>query len=263
MKNRQRATENGKSAPALEGRRGFWARIGGSKASEDNNDTGPLRFGTFGGVFIPSILTILGVILFMRANFVIGQASIIHAAVILLIAKFITFSKAIRIVFETRSPSPFPWKIVFDSANRIGIAYFCSPDAVSRPGRKKDKFGRARGGVGGALYLQSASAGRNSPPRPLGVGVSRPHGALIPGSRATSAFEPGQAGRSSHKEILDVCRGGAWGEPPAGSTPRFVWSKRGARSLRNQPSRRGNPCPDGVFFRVGRGGQVGQVGRTG
>jgi hypothetical protein len=37
------------------------------------------RFGTFGGVFTPSILTILGVIMFMRANFVVGQAGVLGA----------------------------------------------------------------------------------------------------------------------------------------------------------------------------------------
>jgi len=34
------------------------------------------ELGTFGGVFTSSILTILGVIMFMRAGFVIGQAEI-------------------------------------------------------------------------------------------------------------------------------------------------------------------------------------------
>jgi amino acid transporter len=50
----------------------------------------PNRLGTFGGVFTPSILTILGVIMFMRAGYVIGEAGIFHALVILLIAKGIS-----------------------------------------------------------------------------------------------------------------------------------------------------------------------------
>lgn len=37
------------------------------------------RLGTFGGVFTPSVLTILGVIMFMRAGFVLGQSGILHA----------------------------------------------------------------------------------------------------------------------------------------------------------------------------------------
>jgi len=48
------------------------------------------KFGTFGGVFTPSILTILGVILFMRANFVVGQAGVRNALIILIISKTIT-----------------------------------------------------------------------------------------------------------------------------------------------------------------------------
>jgi amino acid transporter len=54
------------------------------------NDHKAVKFGTFGGVFTPSILTIFGVIMFMRANFVIGQAGIYAAITILLIAKAIT-----------------------------------------------------------------------------------------------------------------------------------------------------------------------------
>lgn len=48
------------------------------------------KFGTFGGVFTPSILTILGVVLFMSAGGVIGQAGALSAILILLIAKSIT-----------------------------------------------------------------------------------------------------------------------------------------------------------------------------
>jgi amino acid transporter len=49
------------------------------------------QFGTFAGVFTPSILTILGLILFMRSNFVTGHAGIRNAILILLISKAITF----------------------------------------------------------------------------------------------------------------------------------------------------------------------------
>src|SRR5210317_426522 len=55
------------------------------------------RFGTFGGVFTPSILTILGVIMFMRANFVIGQAGVLGALSILVIAKSITLFTSLSI----------------------------------------------------------------------------------------------------------------------------------------------------------------------
>lgn len=50
-----------------------------------------LKLGTFGGVFVPNILTILGVILFMRTGWVVGQAGLTRALVILVIANSITF----------------------------------------------------------------------------------------------------------------------------------------------------------------------------
>ena len=55
------------------------------------------RFGTFGGVFTPTILTILGVIMFMRANFVVGQAGILGALSILVIAKAITLTTSLSV----------------------------------------------------------------------------------------------------------------------------------------------------------------------
>lgn len=48
------------------------------------------RFGTFGGVFTPCCLTILGVIMFMRAGYVVGEGGLWRALVILAIAKTIT-----------------------------------------------------------------------------------------------------------------------------------------------------------------------------
>ena len=53
------------------------------------------RFGAFGGVFTPCILTILGVIMFMRANFVVGEAGVLGAVLILLTAKSITLFTAL------------------------------------------------------------------------------------------------------------------------------------------------------------------------
>ena len=47
-------------------------------------------FGTLGGVFTPCTLTILGVIMFLRFGVVVGQAGILHALLIVLIAKIIT-----------------------------------------------------------------------------------------------------------------------------------------------------------------------------
>ena len=48
------------------------------------------RFGTFGGVFTPCVLTILGVIMFMRTGFVVGHSGLWLALAILGISKLIT-----------------------------------------------------------------------------------------------------------------------------------------------------------------------------
>ena len=51
---------------------------------------GPAKFGTFGGVFTPCVLTILGVIMFLRFGDVVGNAGIFNALLIVLAAKAIT-----------------------------------------------------------------------------------------------------------------------------------------------------------------------------
>lgn len=48
------------------------------------------RFGTFAGVFTPNILTILGIILFLRMEFVVGQAGLVGALVIVVLANLIS-----------------------------------------------------------------------------------------------------------------------------------------------------------------------------
>jgi amino acid transporter len=55
------------------------------------NNQAAARFGTFGGVFTPNVLTILGIILFLRAGWVVGQAGLIGALIIVAIANGISF----------------------------------------------------------------------------------------------------------------------------------------------------------------------------
>jgi len=52
--------------------------------------SGPVKFGTFGGVFTPNVLTILGVIMFLRTGWVVGNAGLKQALIILVIANSIT-----------------------------------------------------------------------------------------------------------------------------------------------------------------------------
>ena len=49
------------------------------------------RFGTFAGVFTPNVLTILGIILFLRTGWVVGQAGLVGALAIILLANAISF----------------------------------------------------------------------------------------------------------------------------------------------------------------------------
>lgn len=55
-----------------------------------NNIPPVMKFGTFGGVFTPCTLTILGVIMFLRFGQVVGQAGILQVMLIILCAKGIT-----------------------------------------------------------------------------------------------------------------------------------------------------------------------------
>jgi amino acid transporter len=48
------------------------------------------RFGTFAGVFTPTVLTILGLILFLRMGWVVGQAGLLWALVIIVISNAIS-----------------------------------------------------------------------------------------------------------------------------------------------------------------------------
>ena len=58
--------------------------------SRTRDDQGSSGFGTLGGVFTPCTLTILGVIMFLRFGYVVGQAGLWCALVIVAAAKVIT-----------------------------------------------------------------------------------------------------------------------------------------------------------------------------
>jgi len=62
-----------------------------STAAPSAGRAGPKgRFGTFAGVFTPNVLTILGLILFLRTGWLVGQAGLIGALIIVLISNVIT-----------------------------------------------------------------------------------------------------------------------------------------------------------------------------
>ena len=55
------------------------------------------KFGTFGGVFTPSLLTILGVIMYLRLPWVVGQAGLWSALGIIVVAHVISVSTGLSI----------------------------------------------------------------------------------------------------------------------------------------------------------------------
>ena len=55
------------------------------------------KFGTFGGVFTPSILTILGVIMYMRLPMIIGQAGLWATIGIIIVAHIISISTGLSV----------------------------------------------------------------------------------------------------------------------------------------------------------------------
>lgn len=105
----------------------------------DNPPTTPSRghrFGTFGGVFTPSILTILGVILFLRSGYIVGEAGILGALGILLLAEGIVILTALSMA-----------AVATNTPVRGGGAYFLISRALG------PAFG---GSIGLALYFAQA-----------------------------------------------------------------------------------------------------------
>lgn len=61
-----------------------------SRKQYDKNASAKARFGTFAGVFTPNVLTILGIIFFLRTGWVVGEAGLFGALIIVLIANVIS-----------------------------------------------------------------------------------------------------------------------------------------------------------------------------
>jgi len=58
---------------------------------------GGYNFGTFAGVYTPALLTILGLVMFMRTNYVLGCAGLVDTLLILAIGASISFATALSI----------------------------------------------------------------------------------------------------------------------------------------------------------------------
>ena len=59
--------------------------------------TGPKKFGTFAGVYTPSVLTILGVIMYMRLGWVVGEAGLYAALAIIIMSHVISVTTGLSI----------------------------------------------------------------------------------------------------------------------------------------------------------------------
>ena len=66
------------------------------QATRESRRAGP-RLGTFLGVFTPSILTILGVVLFLRTGWMVGQVGLVPAVGIIVLAHVITVATALSV----------------------------------------------------------------------------------------------------------------------------------------------------------------------
>ena len=66
------------------------ANAGTDSGPTRGHDPGPRKFGTFGGVFTPDVLTILGIIMYLRLGWVVGNTGFLGALLIIIISKSIS-----------------------------------------------------------------------------------------------------------------------------------------------------------------------------
>ncbi len=94
------------------------------------------KFGAFSGVFTPSLLTILGVIMYMRLGWVVGQAGLIATIGIILIAHIISVTTGLSIS-----------SIATDKKIKVGGIYYMLSRTLGLP---------MGGAIGIALFLGTA-----------------------------------------------------------------------------------------------------------
>ena len=92
------------------------------------------RFGTFGGVFTPDVLTILGVIMYLRLGWVVGNAGFAGAVLIILMAKAVTICTGLSMASITtniRIGAGGAYSIIskslgLEAGGSIGIPFYIS-----------------------------------------------------------------------------------------------------------------------------------------
>ncbi|MBU1096159.1 MAG: Na-K-Cl cotransporter [Bacteroidetes bacterium] len=92
------------------------------------------KFGTFGGVFTPDVLTILGVIMYLRLGWVVGNAGLLGAIGIILLAKSITIATGLSMSSITTNIKIGPggaYSIIskslgLEAGGSVGIPFYVS-----------------------------------------------------------------------------------------------------------------------------------------
>jgi len=99
-----------------------------------DKDPEPEKFGVFAGVFTPDVLTILGVIMYLRFGWVVGNAGFLGAIIIIVLAKSITLCTALSmssITTNIRIGSGGAYSIIskslgLEAGGSIGIPFYIS-----------------------------------------------------------------------------------------------------------------------------------------
>jgi len=102
--------------------------------TELNPESGPRTYGWFTGVFTPTLLTILGVIMYLRLPWVVGNAGLVGALSILALATAITVATGLSlasIATNTRLGAGGPYAIVtrslgYEVAASVGLPLYLS-----------------------------------------------------------------------------------------------------------------------------------------
>jgi len=100
----------------------------------DQTQTGPKLFGTLGGVFTPTLLTILGVIMYLRLPWTVGNAGLLGGIMVILLANGITAATGLSlssIATNTRLGAGGPYAIIsrslgFEIGGSIGVPLYLS-----------------------------------------------------------------------------------------------------------------------------------------
>lgn len=68
-----------------------------SSSEPNSGPSSPKQFGAFSGVFVPTFLSIIGVIMYLRLGYVVGQAGVLWSILIILLAVSVTFSTGLAL----------------------------------------------------------------------------------------------------------------------------------------------------------------------